>query len=78
MRNTTANQIMEILKGLNDIHISNYKEFMKRRQGGLVRHARKGEILTGEGKGVKVQAYGYDDLGNITAITTDGFVKQFI
>jgi len=76
MRNATAKQIMETLEGLTDIRVSSNRIYNQLRDNG-VSEARKGEIMSGEGKGVKIQAYGYDELLNIIAITQDGFIKQY-
>ena len=46
-----------------------------------VKHIRSGKIearASKEGAGVLVEAYGFDDLGNVVALCKDGLVRQFI
>ena len=45
------------------------------------RHNRLGRIprdISKEGAGVKVLAFGFDELDNTIALTSDGFIKQYI
>lgn len=61
--------------GIRYFYVANYQA-MKQVPG--ARHLRKGQIPCGEGKGVRVRAYGEDDLGNFVALCMDGHVRQFI
>lgn len=45
-------------------------------------HSRSGKISSREpikdARGVAIKAYGYDELGNITALCADNIIRQFI
>ena len=45
------------------------------------KHARSGRIESRcpvkDARGVQIAAYGYDELGNVTALCADGIVRQY-
>lgn len=62
-------------QGYIELHCSDLKAA---RANHLWRECRTGKLPEGEGKGVAVKAYYYDELGNIVALCADGFIKQFL
>lgn len=83
MTNANEKLITETMDGLFQVYVSDRKLAIKMN----VPHLRGGKITATytpygckERKqmlGLKVQAFGYDELDNLVALTADGFVKQF-
>lgn len=71
-------QIKEALHGLNDINISDRKQWLSWGSNG-VKHLRSGKIPKGMPMaGTPVVAFGCDELGNVVAICHDGLIRQYV
>jgi len=65
--------------GISNFYVADYalvKKFPNR-----FRHNRLGAIpkdISKEGAGVKVRAFGFDEIGNVVALCADGKTRQFL
>ena len=94
MKTVLRSEIRELMEACTkyEIYISDYRvaEYFRRerpevkatgRVASRFKHLRSRKIhkwASKEGAGIKVKAYGFDELGNVVALTADGFTMQYI
>jgi len=75
----TVSDFIDFAERHNNVEITHVSD---RKLVGHRKHCRSGRIESKcgvkEAVGVRVDAYGYDDLGNIVAFCKDGKIRQFI